>query len=200
MRQLTRAAVLGAGTMGAAIAAHLANAGLTVTLLDAVPETLLPTETARGLDLASPTVRNRLAQAGLDRVRTARPPAIFSSEVLRRISIGNTTDDLASLARADWIVEVVTERLDVKRALLERVEEHRRPGTIVSSNTSGLPIGQIAEGRSADFRAHFLGTHFFNPPRVMKLLEVTPIANTLPEVLATMRLVGERDLGKGVVV
>ena len=200
MKQISRAAVLGAGTMGAAIAAHLANAGLTVQLLDAVPESLTPAETARGLTLASRAVRNRFALAGLDRVRTARPPAIFSAEVLQQISVGNVADDLAGLASADWIIEVVSERLDVKRALLDRIEEHRPPGAIVSTNTSGLPIGQIAEGRSGDFRAHFLGTHFFNPPRAMKLLEVTPIADTLPEVLETICRFGERDLGKGVVV
>src|SRR5690349_10768962 len=137
MKQITRAAVLGAGTMGAAIAAHLANAGLTVRLLDAVPDALAPAEQTRGLTLASPQVRNRLALAGLERVRSARPPALFSPEVTQRISVGNVEDDLAHLADVDWIIEAVTERLDVKRALLDRVEQVRRPGTIVSSNTSG---------------------------------------------------------------
>ncbi|HLZ10616.1 MAG TPA: 3-hydroxyacyl-CoA dehydrogenase family protein, partial [Chloroflexota bacterium] len=200
MQQITRAAVLGAGTMGAAIAAHLANAGFTVQLLDAVPDSLTPAETARGLSLASPQVRNRFGLAGLERVRAARPPALFSSEVIQRIRVGNVEDDLSRLAKVDWIIEAVTERLEVKQALLDRVEQYRRPGTIVSSNTSGLPISQIAIGRSGDFRAHFLGTHFFNPPRAMKLLEVTPTAATRPEVVDTIRLIGERDLGKGVVV
>ncbi len=200
MKQITRAAVLGAGTMGAAIAAHLANAGRSVLLLDVVPAELTPAEAARGLTLSHPQVRNRLALAGLERVRNARPPALFSPTVAQQITPGNVEDDLARLGEADWIVEAVTERLEVKQALLARVEAVRRPDAIVSSNTSGLPIAQIAAGRSAEFRAHFLGTHFFNPPRQMKLLEVTPLAETLPEVVETICRVGERDLGKGVVL
>jgi 3-hydroxyacyl-CoA dehydrogenase len=200
MRQISRAAVVGAGTMGAAIAAHLANAGRTVLLLDAVPGELTPAEQARGLTLQSPQVRNRLSLAGLERVKNARPPALFTPETALLITCGNVEDDLSKVAEADWIVEAVTERPDVKRALYERIETVRRPGTIVTSNTSGLPIGQLAEGRSADFRAHFLGTHFFNPPRQMKLLEVTPIPETLPDVVETIWRVGERDLGKGVVL
>jgi 3-hydroxyacyl-CoA dehydrogenase len=200
MKPITRAAVLGAGTMGAAIAAHLANAGYPVLLLDAVPPEPTAAETARGLTLQHRQVRDRLALAGLERVRQARPPALFTAEVARLIRCGNVEDDLGELVAVDWIIEAVTERLDVKRALLGRVDAVRRPGTIVSSNTSGLPISQIAEGGSADFRAHFLGTHFFNPPRQMKLLEVTPIAETLPEVVDTIRWTGEHRLGKGVVL
>jgi 3-hydroxyacyl-CoA dehydrogenase len=200
MKPINRVAVLGAGTMGAAIAGHLANAGRTVLLLDAVPDQLTPAETARGLTLKHPQVRNRLALAGLERIKTARPPALFSPGVAQQITAGNVEDDLAQLAEVDWIVEAVTERLNVKQTLLSRVEAVRQPGTIVTSNTSGLPIGQIAEGRSAEFRQHFLGTHFFNPPRQMKLLEVTPIAETLPEVVETISTVAERDLGKGVVL
>jgi len=186
--------------MGAAIAAHLANAGRTVLLLDAVPSGLTPAEQARGLTLQHPPVRNRLSLAGLERVKSARPPALFTAETAHLITCGNVEDDLSKLADADWIVEAVTERPDVKRALYERIESIRRPGTIVTSNTSGLPIGQLAAGRSDDFKAHFLGTHFFNPPRQMKLLEVTPIPETSPETLETIARVGEHDLGKGVVV
>ena len=200
MRQINRVGVIGAGTMGAAIAAHLANSGRPVLLLDAVPTETTPAEAARGLTLTHPSVRNRLALAGLERVKNSRPPALFTAETVRLITPGNVEDDLGGLSDVDWIVEAITERIDVKRSLYERVENVRRPGTIVSSNTSGLPIGRIAEGRSADFRAHFLGTHFFNPPRQMKLLEVTPTSDTLPEVTATIREVGERDLGKGVVL
>jgi 3-hydroxyacyl-CoA dehydrogenase len=200
VRQINSGAVIGAGTMGAAIAAHLANAGCPVLLFDAVPAALTPAEEARGLGLKHPQVRNRLALAGLERVRTASPPALFSPTISQRIAVGNVEDDLAKLADVDWIVEAVTERLDVKQALLAKVEAVRRPGTIVTSNTSGLPIGQIAEGRSAEFRAHFLGTHFFNPPRHMKLLEVTPTPDTSPDVLETIVRIGERDLGKGVVI
>jgi 3-hydroxyacyl-CoA dehydrogenase len=200
VKQINRAAVIGAGTMGAAIAAHLANAGRSVLLLDALPTALTPAEEARGLSLKHPQVRNRLAVAGLERVRTASPPALFSASVAHQITTGNVEDDLGRVADADWIVEAVTERLDVKRSLFAKIEAVRRPGAIVSSNTSGLPIGQIAEGRSDEFRAHFLGTHFFNPPRQMKLLEVTPIPETSREVLDTIVRIGERDLGKGVVI
>lgn len=200
MSRINRAAVIGAGTMGAAIAAHLANSGRPVLLLDAVPTELTAAEAARGLTLSHPSVRNRLALSGLDRVKNARPPALFTADTARLIATGNVEDDLGRLSDVDWIVEAVTERIDVKRSLFERIEAVRSPGTIVSSNTSGLPIGQIADGRSIDFRAHFLGTHFFNPPRQMKLLEVTPTPDTLPEVTATIREIGERDLGKGVVL
>jgi len=200
MKQINRVAVLGAGTMGAGIAAHLANAGRAVLLLDAVPGELAAAETGRGLTLSHPQVRNRLALAGLERLKTARPAALFSPAVAAQITPGNVEDDLARLADVDWIIEAVTERLEVKQSLLARVEAARQPGTIVSSNTSGLPIGQIAEGRSAEFKQHVLGTHFFNPPRQMKLLEVTPIPETLPDVVETISQLGERDLGKGVVI
>lgn len=200
MGQISRVAVVGAGTMGASIAAHLANAGRSVLLLDAVPAVLTPAESRRGLTLQHPDVRNRLARAGLERAKSARPPAFFSAEMALGVSIGNVEDDLARLAEVDWIVEAVTERPEVKRALYERIESVRRPQTIVSSNTSGLPIGQLAAGRSDGFRAHFLGTHFFNPPRQMKLLEVTPTPDTLQDVVETIVRIGEHDLGKGVVV
>src|SRR5258708_23422926 len=150
--------------MGAAIAAVVANAGRPVLLLEAVPTALTPAEESRGLSLKHPQVRNRLALAGLERVRTASPPALFSGSVAQRITPGNVEDDLGRLAGVDWIIEAVTERLDVKRSLLDKIEVVRRPGTIVTSNTSGLPIGQIAEGRSDEFRAHFLGSHLFNTP------------------------------------
>src|SRR5579885_2120568 len=146
MKQVTRCAVLGAGTMGAAIAAHLANAGYNVLLLDTVPTRLTPAEVARGLTLQQPEVRNRLALAGRERARTARPPAFYADELVKRVTCGNVEDDLAKLSDVDWIVEAVTERLDVKRELLARVESVRRPGAIVTTNTSGLPISQIAEG------------------------------------------------------
>lgn len=200
MNEISRAAVIGAGTMGAAIAGHLANSGRSVLLLDAVPNEVSPEEAAQGLGIGDAAVRNRLARNGLERILHSRPPALFSPEVAERIAIGNIEDDLAKLSDVEWIVEAVTERLEVKRALLERVDAVRRPGTIVSSNTSGLPIAQIAEGRSADFQAHFLGTHFFNPPRQMKLLEVTPIPTTRPEVVETICRIGEQDLGKGIVL
>ena len=186
--------------MGAAIAAHLANAGRSVLLLDALPSHLTAAEVARGLTLHSPPVRNRLALSGLDRARQARPAAFYSPALAERVTCGNVEDDLARLSDVDWIIEAVTERLDVKQSLLARIEQVRRPGTIVTTNTSGLPIAQIAEGRSDDFRANFLGTHFFNPPRAMKLLEVIPTPATSRDVVEMIRHVGEYDLGKGVIV
>jgi 3-hydroxyacyl-CoA dehydrogenase len=200
MQPICQVAVIGAGTMGAAIAAHLANAGRTVLLLDIPSAEPTPAEAARGLGPGDPSVRNRIALAGLERVRTARPPALFTPETARRITCGNIEDDLPRLAEADWIIEAVTEQLAVKREVFARIDAVRRPGAIVSSNTSGLPIYQLAVGRSDDFRAHFLGTHFFNPPRQMKLLEVTPTAETRPDVVETICRLAERDLGKGVVI
>ncbi|MEN9933504.1 MAG: hypothetical protein RLZZ387_83 [Chloroflexota bacterium] len=200
MTQIRKVAVIGAGTMGGGIAAHCANAGLPVVLLDAAPASLAPEEQAKGLTLESRQVRNRLAAAGLERIRSSRPAALFSPERAAQITIGNTEDDMALLADADWIVEVIVEQLEPKRALMEKIERVRKPGSIVSSNTSGIPIAAIAEGRSEEFRRHFLGTHFFNPPRYLYLLEVIPTGDTLPEVVEAMRAFAEERLGKGVVV
>jgi 3-hydroxyacyl-CoA dehydrogenase len=199
-RRIEKVAVLGAGTMGARIAAHLANAGIPGYLLDIVPAELTPAEKSRGLSLASPEVRNRLARAGLDAALQARPAAFFTPARARFITIGNLEDNLAWCGEADWIIEAVAENLDIKRSLFERVEKHRKPGTIVSTNTSGLPIRSIAAGRSEDFRRHFAGTHFFNPPRYMKLVELIPGPETQPEVLRALEEVCDRRLGKGVVI
>jgi 3-hydroxyacyl-CoA dehydrogenase len=196
---IEKVAVLGAGTMGARIAAHLANAGVRCWLLDIVPSDLTAEERAGGLTLADPVVRNRLARAGLEAARKSRPAAFFTAATAARVTIGNFDDNLAWCAQADWIIEVVAENLDIKRKLLERVAAHRRPGTIVSTNTSGLPIRQIAEGRDADFQQHWAGTHFFNPPRYMKLVELIPGPGTLPEVLDTLADFCDRTLGKGIV-
>jgi len=195
-----KVAVLGAGTMGARIAAHLANAGVPCYLLDIRPAELAPEEIARKLTLDSPEVRNRFARAGLEGAKKSRPAAFFTPESAMRITIGNFDDHLAWCAEADWIIEVVAENLEIKRKLLERVEQHRRPGTLVSTNTSGLPVRLIAEGRSEDFRRHFAGTHFFNPPRYMKLVELIPGPETRPEALAALGDFCDRVLGKGVVV
>ncbi|MFN8061610.1 MAG: 3-hydroxyacyl-CoA dehydrogenase/enoyl-CoA hydratase family protein [Vicinamibacterales bacterium] len=195
---IRKAAVIGAGTMGAGIAAHLANAGLQVDLLDVVPERLTEGEEARGLSLADPRVRSRVAVEAIDRIGRAFPPPLFTAAAARRIRPGNIEDDLARLREADWIIEAVVERLDVKRAIVARIEPHRRPDAIVSTNTSGIPIRAVAKEASSAFKAHFLGTHFFNPPRYMKLLELIPLAETRPEVVDAMRDAGERILGKGV--
>ncbi|MBI1738691.1 MAG: 3-hydroxyacyl-CoA dehydrogenase family protein, partial [Acidobacteria bacterium] len=200
MRRIEKVAVLGAGTMGARIAAHLANAGVPCYLLDIVPSELTKDEAAKGLTLQSPAVRNRIVKAGLEAARKSRPAAFFQADGARRITTGNFDDNLAWCGEADWIVEAVAERLDIKRSLFERVEKFRKPGTIITTNTSGLPIHTIAEGRSDDFQEHWAGTHFFNPPRYMKLVELVAGPKTKSEVLETLGEFCDRRLGKGVVV
>jgi len=197
--RIKRVGVLGAGVMGSAIAAHLANAGVPSVLLDIVPPELSEADRRKGLTRESPIFRDRLAARGLETALKASPAAFFSPKDARLITIGNIEDHLGRLAHADWIIEAVAERLDVKQALFAKVEAHRKPGTFVSSNTSGIPIRALAEGRSHEFRQHFLGTHFFNPPRYMKLLELIPSPETLPEVMQEMAQFGERALGKGIV-
>ncbi|MGH9729237.1 MAG: 3-hydroxyacyl-CoA dehydrogenase family protein, partial [Candidatus Acidiferrales bacterium] len=198
--RIEKAVVLGVGTMGARIAAHFANAGLPCYLLDIVPRELTAEETRKGLTLESRAVRNRFALAGIEAAKKSRPAAFFVPDFARLITPGNFEDNLAWCAEADWIIEAVTEDLAIKRSLLTRVDEHRRPGAIVSSNTSGLPIRLVAEGRSSDFQEHWAGTHFFNPPRYMKLVELIAGPKTKPEVMAALDEFCDRRLGKGVVV
>jgi len=186
--RIQKAAVLGAGTMGARIAAHFANAGLPCLLLDIVPKD------------AAPGARNKLALAGIESAKKSRPAAFFSPALASRISVGNFEDDLARIADADWIIEVVAENLEIKRGLLAKVAQYRKAGAIVTTNTSGLPVHLIAEGLSEEFQRHWAGTHFFNPPRYMKLVEVIPGPKTSPEVLAALSDFCDRRLGKGVVV
>ncbi|MCA1723380.1 MAG: 3-hydroxyacyl-CoA dehydrogenase family protein [Thermomicrobia bacterium] len=197
---IRRVAVLGAGTMGAAIAGYCANAGLRVTLLDIAPDALTPDEKKQGRTLESRAVRDRIVRAGFERMVTSRPASLYSATVAERITLGNFTDDFAAIGEADWIIEVVIEQLAAKQALMARIEAARAPGSIVTSNTSGIPLHQIAAGRSEEFRRHFLGTHFFNPPRYMKLLEIIPTTETDPAVVAQMRRFAERTLGKGTVL
>jgi 3-hydroxyacyl-CoA dehydrogenase len=198
--QIHKAVVIGAGTMGAAIAAHLANAGVPVTLLDIVPRQLTPEEEKKGLTLQDRAVRNRIVREGLDRAIKSRPASFFSSEIAQLVEIGNLEDDFEAVAGADWVIEVIVENLKIKRQLMERIDEVRLPNTIVSTNTSGIPVASISEGRSESFRQHFLGTHFFNPPRYLKLLEVIPTPDTLPEVVDVIHHFAEYRLGKGVVI
>jgi 3-hydroxyacyl-CoA dehydrogenase len=176
---LKSASVLGAGTMGAQVAAHLANGGVETLLLD---------------------VTREAARDGLERARALRPDPFFTPSTHTLIRTGGFDEDLGAVSESDWIVEAVVERLDVKQSLFERLEPHRRASTIVSSNTSGIPISALAEGRSEGFRRHFLGAHFFNPPRYLRLLEVIPTADTDPTVVATISAFAERRLGKGVVI
>lgn len=200
MLRIEKAAVLGAGTMGAQIAAHLANAGIPTLLLDVVPKEPTQEETARGLTLESKEVRDRVARAGLEAAKKAKPAAFFHERAASLVSVGNFDDDLPRLKDYDIIIEAVVERLDIKRGLFERVEKFRKPGSVVASNTSGIPIREIAEGFSEDFRAHFLGTHFFNPPRYLHLVELIRTEWTKPEVSCSVYGFLDRRLGKGVVV
>src|SRR3989440_7974235 len=197
--RIEKAAVLGAGTMGAQIAAHLANAGVPTILLDIVPRELTKEEQAKGLTLQSNEVRNRMARTGLEAAKKAKPAAFFTPEAAALVSIGNFEDDLGKLKDCDLIIEAVVENLDIKRSLYERVEQYRRPGSIIGSNTSGIPIRKLAEGRSEDFRAHFLGTHFFNPPRYLHLVEIIRTEWTKPEVSCFLYGFLDQRLGKGVV-
>ena len=186
--------------MGAAIAAHFANAQVSVDLLDIVPRELTPDEKAKGLTLAHPVVRDRIVARGLEAARRNKPTAFFLPEWLNRVRQGNLEDDFARLAEADWIIEAVTENLEIKTSLLKRIDAVRKPGTIVSTNTSGIPINSLSSGLSADFRRHWLGTHFFNPPRYMKLLEIIPGGETEPWVQEAVSSIGDLHLGKGIVV
>jgi 3-hydroxyacyl-CoA dehydrogenase len=188
---IKHAAVLGAGVMGAQIAAHFANAQIPTFLLDRV----LPEDSSSILK----EVRNKLAWQGLERAKKANPLAFFLPEYAHWITLGNFDDDLEKLSEADWILEAVSEDLEIKRSLFQKVEKIRKPNAIVSTNTSGIPISKIAEGFSDDFKAYFLGTHFFNPPRYMRLLEIIPLPETLPEVQKTIVDTAETLLGKGIV-
>jgi 3-hydroxyacyl-CoA dehydrogenase len=191
MKQIHKVAILGAGTMGARIAAHFANAGIPSYLFDIVPK-----DTPAN---AKPEVRNKIAAAGLDAAKKSRPAAFMEPSLARLVTIGNFDEDLKKLADADWIIEAVVENLDIKRGLLKKVEAIRKPGTIITTNTSGLPVGKIAEGFSDDFRRSWFGTHFFNPPRYMQLLEVIPTPQTDRAALEAVTHFADTHLGKGAV-
>ena len=197
VRRIRKAAVIGSGVMGGGIAALLASAGVRTLLLDIVPPDLPSDKKDEEKD--DPKARNRIVKGGFDAMMKANPALIMDKKEAARIEIGNLEDDFARLAECDWIVEVVVENLKVKRQLFERVDGVRKPTAVVSSNTSGIPLQKMAEGRSEGFRKHFLGTHFFNPVRYMKLLEIIPGPETDPEVLNFMADFGERILGKGIV-
>ena len=190
--RIEKAVVLGAGTMGSRIAAHFANAGLPCVLLDIVPPNL-PSD-------APHAERDKIVRAGLDAARKSKPAAFFTAALAEKIAMGNFDDDLARCAEADWIIEVVAENLEIKRKLLSRVAQFRKPGAIVTTNTSGLPVHLIAEGMNEEFQQHWAGTHFFNPPRYLKLVEVIPGPKTSSEVVASLSEFCDRRLGKGVVV
>ncbi|WP_027410043.1 3-hydroxyacyl-CoA dehydrogenase/enoyl-CoA hydratase family protein [Anoxybacteroides tepidamans] len=200
VKRIKRAAVLGSGVMGSGIAAHLANVGIPTLLLDIVPQELTKEEEAKGLTLEHKEVRNRFVNQALQKLLKQKPAPLMSKEKLALIETGNFADDFHRLAEADWIIEVVVENLAVKKQVFQKIDEVRKQGSIVSSNTSGISIEAMAEGRSEDFKKHFLGTHFFNPPRYLKLLEIIPTKDTDPNVVSFMKKFGEDVLGKGVVM
>jgi 3-hydroxyacyl-CoA dehydrogenase len=192
MKRINKVAVLGAGTMGARIAAQFANAGVPSYLLDIVPGDVAPG--------AGPAARNKVAAAGLEAAKKSKPAAFMDSSLARLVTVGNFDDDLKKLAEVDWIIEAVVENLDIKRALLRKVEAIRKPGTIVTTNTSGLPVGKISEGFSDDFRRSWFGTHFFNPPRYMRLLELIPTPEADQAAIDAVSHFCDVHLGKGVVL
>jgi len=199
-RSIRKVAVLGSGVMGSAIACHFANIGCQVLLLDMAPKDLTDEEKAKGLSLDSRVVKNRIVQTSFDRSIKSNPGPIYSKKFISRVSLGNFTDDLARIKDYDWTIEVVVENLDIKKKMYEEVEKHRKPGTLITSNTSGIPIHLMAEGRSDDFKKHFCGTHFFNPPRYLKLLEIIPTPYTDPEIIQFLMHYGDLFLGKTTVL
>lgn len=200
MKRINKVAVLGSGIMGSRIACHFANIGVEVLLLDIAPKELTPEEQAKGLALTHPTVKNRIVNAALQTTVKTNPSAIYSQSVLKRVSTGNFEDDMSKIANCDWIIEVVVENLGIKQKVFEQVEQFRKPGTLVTSNTSGIPIHMMAEGRSDDFKANFCGTHFFNPPRYLRLLEIIPTPHTKPELVDFLMHYGDKFLGKTTVL
>lgn len=199
-RLIKKVAVIGSGIMGSGIACHFANIGVEVLLLDIVPRELTEAEQKKGLTLESKVVRNRVVNEHLANALKSKPSPIYHPKFANRITTGNTTDDLAKIANVDWIIEVVIERLDIKKQVFEQIEKFRKPGTLITSNTSGIPIHFMSEGRSEDFQKHFCGTHFFNPARYLKLFEIIPGPKTSTEVLDFLNEYGEKFLGKTSVV
>ena len=190
-RIIKKVAVLGSGVMGSRIACHYANIGLQVLLLDVVP---------KDAPAGDKKARNKIVDDALAFALKSNPSPIYSKSFAKRISTGNFDDDMSKITDCDWVIEVVVERLDIKQKVFETVEKFRKPGTLVTSNTSGIPIHLMTEGRSDDFKKHFCGTHFFNPPRYLKLLEIIPTKDTLSTVVDFLMLYGEKYLGKTTVL
>ena len=199
-RIIKKVAVIGSGIMGSGIACHFANIGVEVLLLDITPNELNEAEAKKGLTLDSKIVRNRLVNDHLANALKSKPAPLYNQKFANRITTGNTTDDMAKIAQVDWIIEVVIERLDIKKIVFEQIEKFRKPGTLITSNTSGIPIYFMSEGRSEDFQKHFCGTHFFNPARYLKLFEIIPGPHTSKEVLDFLTEYGSKFLGKTSVV
>ncbi len=199
-KHIKKVAVIGSGIMGSGIACHFANIGVEVLLLDIVPRELNEKENAKGLTLEDKVVRNRLVNDALAAALKSKPSPIYHQKFASRITTGNLEDDIAKVSKVDWIIEVVVERLDIKKMVFENLEKHRTPGTLITSNTSGIPIKFMSEGRSDDFQKHFCGTHFFNPARYLKLFEIIPGPKTSKEVLDFLNGYGEKFLGKTSVI
>jgi 3-hydroxyacyl-CoA dehydrogenase len=199
-RSIRNVAVLGSGVMGSAIACHFANIGCRVLLLDIAPKELTEEEKSKGLTLESKAVRNRVVQTSFDRSIKSSPGPLYDKTFASRIRLGNFADDMARIKDYDWTIEVVIENLEIKRSVYDEVEKHRTPGTLITSNTSGIPIHLMAEGRSDDFKKHFCGTHFFNPPRYLKLLEIIPTPHTHSSVIDFLMHYGDLYLGKTTVL
>nr|WP_199158310.1 3-hydroxyacyl-CoA dehydrogenase/enoyl-CoA hydratase family protein [Pedobacter sp. ASV2] len=199
-RSINKVAVLGSGIMGSRIACHFANIGVEVLLLDIAPKELTPEEQAKGVTLDNPAVKNRIVNTALQTAVKTNPSPVYSKKVLNKIKTGNFDDDMSKIAGFDWVIEVVVENLDIKKKVFEQVEQYRKPGTLITSNTSGIPIHLMAEGRSDDFKVHFCGTHFFNPPRYLKLLEIIPTPHTQPEIVDFLMHYGDKFLGKTTVL
>ncbi|MDL5512788.1 3-hydroxyacyl-CoA dehydrogenase/enoyl-CoA hydratase family protein [Arenibacter sp. M-2] len=199
-KHIKKVAVIGSGIMGSGIACHFANIGVEVLLLDIIPRELNDKEKAKGLTLEDKVVRNRLVNDSLAAALKSKPSPIYHQKFAQRISTGNLEDDISKVGQVDWIIEVVVERLDIKKIVFEKLDKHRKPGTLITSNTSGIPIKYMSEGRSEDFQKHFCGTHFFNPARYLKLFEIIPGPKTSPEVLDFLNGYGEQFLGKTSVI
>ncbi len=199
-RKIRKVAVLGSGVMGSRIACHFANIGLEVLLLDIVPRELTPAEQQRGKTTEDPAVRNRIVNEALQAVLKSNPSPIYDKAFVSRITTGNFDDHLSRIGECDWVIEAVVERLDIKQQVFENVERFRKPGTLITTNTSGIPVHLLTQGRSDDFRKNFCGTHFFNPPRYLRLLEIIPGPDTDPQVIDFLSRYGELYLGKTTVL
>ncbi|SKA02612.1 3-hydroxyacyl-CoA dehydrogenase [Chitinophaga eiseniae] len=199
-RHINKVAVLGSGVMGSRIACHFAGIGVQVLLLDIAPKELNDAEKKKNLSPESPAVKNRIVNDALQAAIKSNPSPVYTKDVIKRIKTGNFTDDMKRIADVDWIIEVVVENLDIKKTVFEQVEQFRKPGTLITSNTSGIPIHLMTDGRSEDFKKHFCGTHFFNPPRYLRLLEIIPTPHTDPAVIDFLMHYGDLYLGKTTVL
>jgi 3-hydroxyacyl-CoA dehydrogenase len=197
---IKKVAVLGSGIMGSRIACHFANIGVEVLLLDIAPKELSEAEQKKGLSLEHPAVRNRIVSSSFEKALKANPAPLYHASYAQRVKLGNFEDNMQDIADYDWIMEVVVERLDIKKTVFEQIEKYRKPATLITSNTSGIPINMMLEGRSEDFQKHFCGTHFFNPPRYLRLLEIIPSQKTDPEIVDFLMHYGDLYLGKETVL